>query len=296
VRSNSDAHLALTINSTHFMNERVKQTFGVPLAFPNISSLRGVESDPSDYRNIVETSLLVAQPTVLQCWTHSQTDGDDGGGGVVVGCDDGTLYVFHQTCQPTNALDLQSVEVTQPSPKPKPSRRPGRSSRSGTPPTPAFPLSATFNVSARSRIVSGITTDPVEAPKNYVDFDDEPDKLKDILKGRTPKEKHGVSDPISEKNGRLIKSPAASITEPASSSNHRKPRSPLSATNSPARTPSFSVPASPKGQESFTILDPPHEMSLRYHIIPSKSGSGRAVRSVRMLQDNRFIAVLHETG
>ena len=46
------------------------------------------------------------------------------------------------------------------------------------------------------RVVSGVT---VEAPKNHVDFEDEPDKLKDILKGKNPRERHSISDTSSER-------------------------------------------------------------------------------------------------
>jgi hypothetical protein len=55
-------------------------------------------------------------------------------------------------------------------------------------------LSPTFNVTAKLPVVSGVTPEQVEATvKNYVDFEDEPDKLKDILKGRNPRERYDIA-------------------------------------------------------------------------------------------------------
>jgi WD repeat-containing protein 7 len=58
-------------------------------------------------------------------------------------------------------------------------------------------LSPNFNVTAKLRVVSGVTAEQVEALKNYVDFEDEQDKLKDILKGRNPRERYDNSPNLS---------------------------------------------------------------------------------------------------
>lgn len=150
---------------------------------------------------------------------------------------------------------------------------------------------APFSVTPRSRIVSGITTDPVEAPKNYVDFDDEPDKLKDMLKGRNPRSR-AASDVLSPKL-----SPPPSAIEPASSATKRRddPKSLLSATNSPAFTPMSSMPASPH-QSSFEPLSNSQNWNLRCHVIPPQTGVSRSISGLRLYDKNRLILVLQETG
>jgi hypothetical protein len=121
----------------------------------------------------------------------------------------------------------------------------------------------------------------VEAPKNYVDFDDEPDKLKDMLKGRNFKERAA---------------PASNDTSPVPSIYHAKrsdgPKSLLSATNSPSQTPkTVSSPPSPATQTSFT--DDTHDLALLYHIIPARAGP---ISAMLLLQNNSLLAVLQNPG
>ncbi|KAJ7119871.1 hypothetical protein C8R44DRAFT_878257 [Mycena epipterygia] len=136
-------------------------------------------------------------------------------------------------------------------------------------------------MASRSKIVSGITAAQVEAPKNYVDFDDEPDKLKDMLKGRNHKER---SAPASGSN-----SPVPSIYHVKRSDN---PKSLLSATNSPSQTPkTISTPPSPAMLSSFP--DDAQDLSLLCHIIPARPGP---ISAILLLEGNTLIAVMQESG
>ncbi|TFK39093.1 hypothetical protein BDQ12DRAFT_683016 [Crucibulum laeve] len=322
-------------------------SFSVPLTFPAISTLRADESEAPDSRNIIEASLLGGEPTTLEYFNASQ--------GAAIGCSNGTLYVFHPSCRapepPQSPVGIVQVEsVSSPSSSSRaqsPLRVPQFSTHSrsasfarrGTPSvnsrstSPSTATSHSFgltspspfpvNTSARSRVVSGITAEKVEAPKNYVDFDEEPGKLKEMLKGRkwmgtsTSASASASSTSVStigsespRKSDEKRRSASLTLSKGAlsnSSTNtaahmanterqprRRKdpPKSLLSATNSLVTTPhSFSAPASPR--ELCDSHQHTHELALRYHIVPSTSGS---MQQVRALGEGKWIVVLQETG
>ncbi|KAF8158416.1 hypothetical protein B0H34DRAFT_797808 [Crassisporium funariophilum] len=274
--------------------------FTIPLSFPSISSIRADENERCETRAFLESSLTGSRPTVLEHWVMACNAVQSAEGqGLVLGCQDGTLYVFQSPNKPpSNVIDTRPPEINEPL-RPKTARisKASHSNSQSASPTPSNSvLSPTFNVTAKPRVVSGITTEKVEAPKNYVDFEDEPDKLKDILKGKQPRERYSVSDSGSD---RTHKSTASSVVEPVLSSKRKNPgpRSLLSATNSRAPTPPiYSAPASPRDNSSFRPPEPANPWALRYRIIPSRSGVGHAVRSIQVLENGRFLAVLQETG
>ncbi|KAF7767943.1 hypothetical protein Agabi119p4_7186 [Agaricus bisporus var. burnettii] len=159
------------------------------------------------------TSVRNAQPTCMENWTRVVEDGGQVYRMVMIGCEDGSLYVFRTQDPPPStprdtASSIPPVVVQPPSMK-------NASSPSGTPPPhhPSMAVgsqSSTFwKVSPRPRAVSGVNVEQAQAPKNYVDFDDEPDKLKDLLKGKNPMTKT-QSDSSSEKT-----IPAIPVEEPA---------------------------------------------------------------------------------
>jgi len=273
--------------------------FNIPISFPGVSILYNGNNEFQDTQSILETSLARSSPVILEKWgdanVHRTHDNDEGG--IAIGCQDGTVYVLTRSALSTSTtIDPQvpqCIDHTRPKQLTRLSKASCPNSQPVSPTIVSSALSPTFNVTAKPRVVSGITTEPVEAPKNYVDFEDEPDKLKDILKGKNPRERPSISDTSSE---RTPKSAASSIIEaaPASRRKHAAPRSLLSAANSRAPTPPpFSAPESP--QESNLGPDP-CAWSVRYHVIPAHSGSGYAVTAIQFLSDNRYFAVLHETG
>ncbi|KAG5639735.1 hypothetical protein H0H81_000015 [Sphagnurus paluster] len=148
-------------------------------------------------------------------------------------------------------------------------------SRSSTP-SATSPLP--FNISQRARVVSGVTPEQVEAPKNYVDYEDEPDKLKDILKGRQPKENREKQATYTSTG----KSPTPSISLPASSHTKRKevPKSSLQSPTFTTTSPS-SYPSSPL---TFSI-ESPYDLSLWCHILLPRSGPGHAVTALHLIED-----------
>ncbi|KAF8195899.1 hypothetical protein K438DRAFT_1826706 [Mycena galopus ATCC 62051] len=231
----------------------------VPLTFHGSETKDGLES-----QILLESSCSKSQPNVLAFWDSFDNQLSPQVC-VVFGCQDGTIYALRKPRPQVKFVPQARLSRPQ---------SPSLSSRSTSP----KPL---FNVTSRSKIVSGVTTAQVEAPKNYVDFDDEPEKLKDMLKGRGHKER---SVPPSNDA-----SPAASIRQVKRSDG---PKSLLSATNSPAQTAkSISTPPSPAMQPSFP--DDVHDLALLYHIVPARVGP---ISAMLLLENNSLLAVLQQSG
>ncbi|KAJ7465077.1 hypothetical protein FB451DRAFT_1262556 [Mycena latifolia] len=249
----------------------ISPSFVVPLTFAGSEPRDGLESS-----KILDESCSKSRASVLEFWGCIEEQVQPPQVRAVIGCEDGTIYTFRKT--------PPQVKAAPPPPEPPVlslsvfSHRPSLGSRSTSPTTSP---KAPFNVASRSRIVSGITAAQVEAPKNYVDFEDEPDKLKDMLKGRNHKER---SAPASTDN-----SPAPSIYNVKRSDG---PKSLLSATNSPAQTPkTISAPPSPATQSSFP--DDAQDLDLLCHIIPARSGS---ISAMLWLEPTPLLAVLQQSG
>lgn len=265
--------------------------FTIPLTFPATSSLRIDEKEQCETTRILERSLTKSYPTILKYWGTTDVETHT----LVLGCRDGTLYVFHRLCTPSPAvISLEPGLFENKSSRPKTIPRIFKSSNSNSLPVSPSALSSllspTFNVTSKLRVVSGVTTEQVEAPKNYVDFEDEPDKLKDILKGRNPRERYDSSA------DRTPKSTASSIIEPVPKRKTPASRSLLSAGNSRTPTPPISAPASPQENSALSSPGPTYRWELLYHVIPSRSGFEHLIKSIQFLDDGRFFAVLQETG
>ncbi|KAG6864820.1 hypothetical protein C0991_006941 [Blastosporella zonata] len=162
-------------------------------------------------------------------------------------------------------------------------------SRSSTPTSPI-----PFNLSQRARVVSGITAEQVEAPKNYVDFDEEPDKLKDMLQGRQPRESRDRPATPGEPSrpSTLKGSPTPSISGSSSLKRNAIPKSLLSATNSAVFTTQPSHPSSP-GEPA---AESPNYLRLWCHVVLPRTGLDTAVTCARMIEDRQLLVVLQETG
>jgi hypothetical protein len=274
--------------------------FHIPFVFPDVSFVRPPGNALPNGGNLLEDSVANSRPTTLQCWDWnvSSTSGGEQESGIIMGCEDGTIYTFHRSFIPPLSPTAPFI-VKEPKISSRRSKPPNLNSNLASPSITPIVLSPTFNVTAKPRVVSGVTTEPVEAPKNYVDYDDEPDKLKDILQGRNPRDRHSISENSSADRTpeRNVRSSAPSIIEPVPLSKRRGQgiRSPLSSANSRAATPHVSPPESPRENDSHTAT-PFHELAIRYHVVPSHCGVGHAVKAIQLLCDDRFFAVLQENG
>ena len=158
--------------------------FNIPISFSGISSLHNGDDEFQDTRSILEASLARSRPVILEKWgdasLHRTHDSDDGG--IAIGCQDGTVYVLTRSPRSTSTtIDPQVSQCIDPTRPKQPTRLSKVSHPNSQPVSPTIvssALSPTFNVTAKPRVVSGVTTEPVEAPKNCADFEDEPDKLK----------------------------------------------------------------------------------------------------------------------
>jgi WD repeat-containing protein 7 len=253
----------------------------VPLTFYNLPQASSSPCPPG----FLETSYSRSQTRVMKSWgvlanPSSQRVEVEGRrtGGTVIGSKDGTLYVFNQSRPAAAAVEPHRPEsqLSRPtSPLFRESRATSRdSSRSASSPPP-------FNVTSRPRIVSGLNTEQVEAPKNYVDFDDEPDKLKDMLKGRSPRESKETP------NGSDVdlKLPPPFFLELPSVSLKRRSIAKPSLSTTNLVSPSI-------WDRAFFA----HDLILRCHILPPHSGPGNGVTSIRLVDHNESLAVLQEMG
>ncbi|KAG7444190.1 uncharacterized protein BT62DRAFT_988008 [Guyanagaster necrorhizus] len=261
----------------------------VPLTFFN-------GNDAENFQSVASLSEGSSKATAITSWGLSDSCfGSERY--AVVGCQDGTSFVFRPSLIPSTPVVSKphdsSLSSRPSSPlRVSPDSRATSRSTSPTSNTSTFPP---FTVAPRSRIVSGITTEQVEAPKNYVDFEDEPDKLKDMLKGRRSKDRRNSSELRDTTSNQRHAPPTLSPEVVFSPAKQRKerPRSLLSATTSPPFTPkSISTPASPRRQP---LIEHGSRLDFSHCIIPPHFGQSHAVASIRPLNDARYV-VLRENG
>ncbi|KAI0053216.1 WD40 repeat-like protein [Auriscalpium vulgare] len=276
----------------------------VPFTFPNGTSSPGADAST---QGLLAEAYSRARPTCLASWGKGLGPDpfpgplsglDDPSEGVAVGCEDGTIYIFNQAVR-DGPLDLLEITPSRPSSPPHTHRHGRTHSRSATP-SALSPNFAPFNISSRTRAVSAVSNEQAQAPKNYVDFDEEPERLKEMLKGGV-REK-SVTDrimPSFEKGFAFDKvPPPPSIPSSPSPPGHTRKsdaRSLLSAAHSPAHTSkSLSGPPSPALVPSLAAS--PYPLSLDFHVFPPHFGTGYAVADLKPLNSGGHVLCLQSHG
>ncbi|CCL99455.1 uncharacterized protein FIBRA_01473 [Fibroporia radiculosa] len=267
----------------------------LPLAFPS----GGLTSSNDDVgKHLISWSCSSSSPTRLVAWGYSSNasafpsipESIGHYQGVAIGCEDGSIYIFHPLTFPDrrkrSSIDSKSAETHGSSRPTSPLRysglnRPHSHSRSGSPSSTKSGLSP-FHVT-RSRVVSCISTEQVEAPKNYVDFEDEPDRLKGMLKGRSAKEK-SFGELLTIGGERT--SQTTSGRNPAALSSTSSVRSSVSTPPSPTLAPVSAIEAT----------GPVTSLSLKCHVMPQFGGVMHSVAALLDYQIGRYIISLQRTG
>jgi WD repeat-containing protein 7 len=276
----------------------------VPLVLPftlssSDSALEG-SSDVLSCANVLieQASATTGVSSLAPCWLRpgpasspSQRFGSsDSLEGVALGCEDGTLFLLRQNCH------AAPISIEKPLLSRSPSRKSGRhSSRSQSRPrTPTSSLTP-FSLTSRARVVSAISDEQARAPKNYVDFDEESEKLRELLKG-------GVKDSSStDQPRRSFDKTTPTERQPVQSKGLASPSAPgprgegklLSGTHSPKPSilslpSSYSTPPSP-----FCTS---YQLSLELHIFPPCPGPGNAVVGLHALVNCRHLICLRSQG
>ncbi|KAH9040230.1 hypothetical protein EDB84DRAFT_1587571 [Lactarius hengduanensis] len=279
----------------------------VPLVLPfTLAASTSRSEGPPDASScasiLVDEASSVANVSSITYWlkngqaspTSQQFASFDALDGVVLGCEDGTLYLLRQSPHHTpHPIGIEKPLSSRPS-----SPTSARFSRSRSRPrTPTSSL-APFSLTSRARVVSGISDEQAQAPKNYVDFDEEPDKLKELLRGRVRDSASGDRLPLSldrtaaaEKQAGLSKG----LSSPSGSVRRSEAKSLLSATHSPALSvATLPTPPSPSSPSSPSHL--PYHLSLGCHIFPRRSGTGNPVVGLRALANHRHFVCLRSQG
>lgn len=280
----------------------------LPLAFPAYANIQDASGPPI---NVIESDFNSERTASFISWRT-----DNGLDYTAVGSSKGSIKIFsfHPTntpildtrARPTVTPPSEHNPPTAPSPSPSQSRRHSRSLQS---PSSLSFNQALINVSARARVVSGVSHEQVEAPKNYVDFEDEPGRLKDILRSNS-KHKRTLADTIlpSFDRGVVIEQSPASASPmllptlpntpsgaSSTSKNKDDSRSLLSATNSPTFPPgSLSALPSPRPLSPFD--GSPSRGTVKVSIFLDPCGPGHVVSAMRYLETVDLLVVLQESG
>ncbi|KAL0567058.1 hypothetical protein V5O48_014937, partial [Marasmius crinis-equi] len=264
---------------------------------PNYFDISLTLHDYTDLSNAASSSSFISDglsnvtPTTLISWNTSLSDVSIGGvptGGIALGCQDGTVVIWKHATQgtvqrapsPPSPLSLSSFSGRT-SPPQALSRTSFATSRSASP-SGSSAYASPFHVNQRSRIVSGITTERVEAPKNYVDFDDEADKLKGMLKGQQPRDR-----------GSSITSTS---TERLSIDGPTKQKEPARPLLSPTPLSPLSPPHTPNVLSTTSTSHVKGRLRPLSHVLLPAAGPRTSVISTQMVEGEDLLAVMQRSG
>ena len=294
----------------------------VPLTLP--SCLRLTPRQGS-HTNATEQSFIDEPCSRIIAW---RADSSSGSLGAAVGTSFGSVYLFGTPLpgEPTSKTNPPSLPRTRfpipitPAPSgarasspPSSPKSPPHSRRHSGSPSSLSLNQALIKPSARSRVVSGVSREQVQASKNFVDFEDESERLKDLLRSsaanRQPRERSIVDTLLPTFEKGVVLGPTSPLppspflppstlspVSPGSSKGRDDPKSLLSATNSPVFTPrSLSAPPSPH----LPVLNDKMEedsIALIAHILPPRCGVAHGVADLIIPEGTNLLVSLQESG
>ncbi|KIJ14943.1 hypothetical protein PAXINDRAFT_176598 [Paxillus involutus ATCC 200175] len=298
----------------------------VPLTFPTPLCLSG---QPNSQISVTEQNFTDEASSKVTAWRLDRASRPLR---VAAGGEFGSIYLFGTPTpgEPTTETIPQSfLRAYSPAPTTTVQSGLGASSLPSSPASPSHsrrhsralqsPSSLSLNQalmkpSARSRVVSGVSHEQVQAPRNFVDFEDEPERLKDLLKSNALNKQtreRGLVDAmlpsfekgsVVERQSPLPPSPALPPSNlgpisPGSSKGRVDPRSLLSATSSPIITPrSLSAPPSPYAAALPTIDIDEDAITLIAHVLPPRCGVGHGITDLVSPERTGLLISLQESG
>lgn len=276
-------------------------------------------------RDLITEACNKANPTTLTSWERGNGNGSSGVISIAMGCDDGSIFLFHpeetilasSELSPIDQIPLrspapyQSVSPSQPNQKITPFSNLSHLNRVPSP-APSSTSSSHFGLRgpgssklqpSKSRVQAGISNEQAEAPKNYVDFDEEAAKLKQMLKTREAAKERGFIEGllpslnIGHAHSRRTSSdagPSQHLEVPSNASTN--PASPIgtSASTSPASSP---MPPNPRRTMSYDkTRRVSNAVKLVAHTFPPRFGYGRGVTALQPMENGMVLAALQECG
>ena len=153
-------------------------------------------------------------------------------------------------------------------------------------------LSPANLVPSRSRAISNLNMDEVQATKSFIDHDDDEGKLRALLKNSAPpKEKRILSLPI-------LRQRADISVDQEAQNGVSKQQDPIQRILSVAvgELPNTSPtsPLSPQSDTEDKLSSCSH--TLRYHIIPPQAGPGCSCTFLEFIKDGDLLISLQEAG
>ncbi|KAL5501846.1 hypothetical protein ACEPAH_9107 [Sanghuangporus vaninii] len=235
-------------------------------------------------------SRVTSDPTTFASWgledLETDVDIDESSRkplwGALVGCLDGSIFVFRPDFSKV-ARRKQTLPKRRFSGSSETAHMPSRvphhlaltRSRNASPTGSRTNLAVT---SSKSRAVSGLSKEQVEAPKNYVDFDDEQERMKGMISERAVKEKRDRSPRTSLAPPPYYESAARRLDDTRSIASIESSSTLLSPPTSPTLGPS-------------NIGFHQKRLSLRMRVIPRDFGPEHSIVSLSILEDELFVSL-----
>lgn len=288
----------------------------------------------SGQNSAIGKACATASPTKLIGWgLHEGDIGSILEAGAAMGCEDGSIYLFcieaatdvaNHHVSPSISSGNQAAPLFFPLLAPHLSRE---SSPSPSPPPSIKVLTHSRNTSlsnhvphplhqpTRSRITSFVSKASAEAPKNYVDYDNEKDKLEGMLKGgpnlRENAREKSIVDGLRASNAVAGLGIRTEIEGNGKGQRRRLRHSYAGSTPPTLRTPRDSF-SSPPSSSSLSSLSSPNLLSpislgqsvhigtapplgLKFHVLPPRFGRGNRIVSLHHLSSGILLA-LQESG
>jgi WD repeat-containing protein 7 len=302
-----------------------KQEVIIPIALPILRE-RSVKGSSLNTTKAIESSFVSGKPCTIATWGFTPHLEDIPSPhpdhqrvplrGAFIGFEDGTVYLFHPKLRTKADLispaqfnfDLADTPLHTRAPTPSGISRLGRNLSAFSSQSSFKSTASPFHLS-RTRIVSGVTAEVVEAPKNHVDFEDEQEKLRDLLKHKNPlKDRHLMDGmlPTFEKNISIDKRHLLPLTISSTAVLPQNPtkKESQSRIQSPTHSRTPSRPINSTSAQNSPVNTPPqlhipggiYSLYLRSHTFPSRFGPGRPISQLLVDEYHQYVVCLQENG
>ncbi len=153
-------------------------------------------------------------------------------------------------------------------------------------------LSPANMISSRSRAVSDLNMDEVQAPRSFIDHDNDEDRLRALLNNSAPSKGKRISSlPILSQRVDTAVNQKGPI-DPSKQQPHSKGMLNVTVNELPNNTPTSPLSLQSDAEDKLSSCS----HALRYHINPPQAGPGYSCTFLKFIKDGDLLLSLQEAG